>query len=78
MSEQCLKDAAKCSTPASHLSRQEQIDAILQWAISQSDDDLMRLIRLSEELERQQRSQTPLDARHLNVKEIPSVVAVTA
>ncbi len=77
MSEQCHKDAAKRSTPASHLSRQEQIDAILQWAISQSDGELMRLIHLSEELERQQRSQTPLDARHLNVKETPSAAAVT-
>ena len=53
MSEQSLKDVPQ-STPASHLSREEQNEYIIQGAIDQSDEELRRLIHLSEQLELQQ------------------------
>lgn len=54
MSEQRLEDAAKCSTPASHLSRQEKIEFVIRWAIAHSDEELKNLIRRSDEMVHQQ------------------------
>ena len=75
MSEQSLKDIRR-DAPVSHLSREEQIEYIIQWAIDQSDEELRRLIHLSEQLELQQGSRMPGDAHHLaETRSLPIDVA---
>ena len=49
MSEQSHKDAAKRSTPASHLSRQEQIQYVITWAENQ-DQAVIRLFDFCEKI----------------------------